>query len=45
MSAFLLPSRNSTARYCHDWKPELVARKGRISAYSLGVRVALGCAA
>ena len=40
MSAFLLPSRNSTSRYCADWKPELVARKGRISAYSLGVSVA-----
>ena len=36
MSAFLLPSRNSTSRYCADWKPELVARNGRISAYSLG---------
>ena len=40
MSAFLLPSRNSTSRYCADWKPELVARNGRISAYSEGVRVA-----
>ena len=40
MSAFLLPSRNSTSRYCADWKPELVARNGRISAYSLGVSVA-----
>ncbi len=40
MSAFLLPSRNSTSRYCADWKPELAARKGRICAYSLGVSVA-----
>ena len=40
MSALLLPSRNSTSRYCADWKPELVARNGRISAYSLGVIVA-----
>ena len=40
MSAFLLPRRNSTSRYCADWNPERVARNGRISAYSLGVSVA-----
>ena len=40
MSAFLLPSRNSTARYWWLWNPELVARNGRIWAYSLGVSVA-----
>ena len=40
MSAFLLPSRNSTARYWWLWNPELVARNGRIRAYSLGVSVA-----
>ena len=40
MSASLLPSRNSTSRYCADWKPETGRRNGRISAYSLGVSVA-----
>jgi hypothetical protein len=31
---------NSISRYCHDWNPELVPRKGRIAVYSLGVIVA-----
>ena len=38
--AFLLPRRNSTARYWLDWKPDELPRKPRNCAYSVGVRVA-----
>ena len=37
---FLLPSRNSTARYWLDWNPEELPRKPRNCEYSVGVRVA-----
>jgi hypothetical protein len=36
MAAFLLPRRNSTARYCADWKPDDEPNEPRNSAYSAG---------
>ena len=38
-AAFLLPSRNSIARYCADWNPDDVPSAGRKPSYSDGVSV------
>ena len=40
MRRFLLPSTNSTARYCQDWNPDELPRNPRNWAYSVGVSVA-----
>ena len=40
IAAFLLPNRNSSSRYCADWKPDALPSTCRNCAYSDGVRVA-----
>ena len=39
IAARLLPTRNSTQRYCQLWKPLLSPSVGRIAEYSVGVIV------